>query len=160
MLTLQKIIHLNTSHLSQCISYYFLSKWIRNFQGPLLLWRILHALIGFAWVAVPHLPVTYKKYKNAHEADLYWHAAEQANRALQASNAANAPDGLSLITYYTPKLLPPYRESITQDPEAKEVYISPRTFCKWHRMVHRGPVCPRSLLGAHTLTITSSFIPL
>ena len=57
-------------------------------------------------------------------------------------------DSLGITTpTYTPKLLPTYREEMGEDPEAKEVYVHPKAYCKWHRMVFRGPV---SLLGIYS----------
>lgn len=124
-----------TRHLA-----HLLNTWLLATKGFALLCQVVHGLKGFTWVAIPHFPVLYKKYKKPHEEALYWTAAAQENRKLRASNATNAPDGLPLIVYYTPKLLPIYRESMHEDPEAREEYIAPRVFCKWHRMVHPGPV--------------------
>lgn len=103
-------------------------------------WTILEVVGDFTWVPIPRLPTLYRKYTSALEADLYWAAARRSSRTLEASNSNDTANDLSLLVYYSPKLLPGYRERMLKDPEAREEYISPKTFCKWHRMVFPGPV--------------------
>lgn len=117
-----------------------LSNWILTTRTARLLWQVVESLKAFTWVAVPRLPTPYSKYQCPQDIEAYWKEAGEGNERLRASNAASAPGGLQLITYYTPKLLPAYRQASSPDPEAREEYMSPKTFCKWHRMVHPGPV--------------------
>ena len=105
----------------------------------------------------------YRHYRTTEEEAEYWRSAARLRRALGASDANarslrkrctqedededEAQDDVPLVRYYTPKLLPTYREEMGEDPEAKEVYVHPKAYCKWHRMVFRGPV---SLLGIYS----------
>lgn len=112
----------------------------RSLLGALLpnVWQILQrlALRYTIWpLTLLRQPVLYRRYGNKDEAERYWREAEQCRRRLQASNANNLPDRLGLLSYYTPALLPVYREIRHVEPEAREEYITPKTFCKWHRMV-------------------------
>ncbi len=76
------------------------------------------------------------------EEDEYWRSSGMMREALRASDAGRDGSDVPLVRYYTPKLLPAYRDhdEVEEDPEAREVYVAPRAFCKWHRMVFRGPV--------------------
>ncbi|GJE83933.1 hypothetical protein PsYK624_000060 [Phanerochaete sordida] len=98
-------------------------------------------------------PVLYRRYASKDAEQEYWRAVEKAKQRLQASNAHAPVEGL--LVYYVPKLLPEYRDAKQEDPEAKEEYISPRTFCKWHRMVFPGQVRhtspPQSRCGVLTV---------
>ena len=85
-------------------------------------------------------PLSYRFHSGRAEEDAYWGAAARAWKVLQASCADTIPENVPLVRYYTPKLLPVYREVRARDPEALEVHLPPRTFCKWHRMVFPGPV--------------------
>jgi len=71
----------------------------------------------------------------------YWRISARYRRYLAHSSARQPPHETSeipLVTYYTPRLLPQYREVRCSDQEKGEYSISSRTFCKWHRMVFRG----------------------
>ncbi|TFK84388.1 hypothetical protein K466DRAFT_647246 [Polyporus arcularius HHB13444] len=76
--------------------------------------------------------------------DEYWRSSARMREALRASDAGRDGSDVPLVRYYTPKLLPAYRDhdEVEEDPEAREVYVAPRAFCKWHRMVFRGPMHP------------------
>ncbi|KAI0687293.1 hypothetical protein C8Q76DRAFT_300820 [Earliella scabrosa] len=91
-------------------------------------------------------PSRYARYPSQEEEDAYWRASERMRQSLRASDAGavrdQLEDGLPLVRYYTPRLLPTYREDDDEDAEAKEVYVSPKAFCKWHRMVFPGPMHP------------------
>ena len=106
----------------------------------------------------------YRHYRTAEEEAEYWRSAARLRRALGASDANSASlrkrctqedededdeakNNVPLVMYYTPKLLPIYREEKEEDPEAKEVHVAPKAYCKWHRMVFPGPV---SLLGIYS----------
>ncbi|RPD52857.1 hypothetical protein L227DRAFT_427762 [Lentinus tigrinus ALCF2SS1-6] len=86
----------------------------------------------------------YRHYRSAEEEDEYWRSSAKLQKALRASdaNAGRDDDDVPLVRYYTPKLLPTYREEVEDDPEAREVYLAPKAFCKWHRMVFPGPMHP------------------
>ena len=90
-------------------------------------------------------PPPYRTYPNAASEEAYWTSAFSAQQELASSNA-NTRHGTpvpGLIVYYSPALLPAYRSgggggktrSKNLGMEEKLVYISPRTFMKWHRMV-------------------------
>ncbi|KAG2363715.1 hypothetical protein BDR07DRAFT_1215258, partial [Suillus spraguei] len=71
----------------------------------------------------------------------YWSIAARYRRHLAQSSARQPPHETSeipLVTYYTPRLLPQYRDARHPDDGSGEFSISPKTFCKWHRMVFRG----------------------
>jgi hypothetical protein len=75
----------------------------------------------------------------------YWCIAARYRRHLAQSSARRPPHETSeipLVTYYTPRLLPQYRDVRHPDEGSSEFSISTKTFCKWHRMVFRGPVSP------------------
>ncbi|KAG2153740.1 uncharacterized protein EDB93DRAFT_212525 [Suillus bovinus] len=70
----------------------------------------------------------------------YWCIAARYRRHLAQSNARRPPQETSeipLVTYYTPRLLPPYRDIQHSDEGSSEFSIPAKTFCKWHRMVFR-----------------------
>ena len=89
----------------------------------------------------PAPPSLYRTYLNQAAEEAYWAAAARARRVLDASDANTTPASVPLVRYYVPKLLPSYREVRKKVLEATEVHLPPRAFCKWHRMVFRGPVC-------------------
>lgn len=88
----------------------------------------------------------------------YWRVAGRYRlRLYGGNNPTSAPSkihtasrnatAIPLVTYYTPRLLPLYRDrsgrkraSKETDTDAQEGRISPRTFCKWHRMVFQDSV--------------------
>ncbi|KAF8548307.1 hypothetical protein OG21DRAFT_779213 [Imleria badia] len=87
----------------------------------------------------------------------YWRVARRYRRRLYSGNGTtSAPSKASrdstdipLVTYYTPRLLPLYRDrssgkrtSRETVMDAQEGRISPRTFCKWHRMVFQDSCHP------------------
>ncbi|KAG2096034.1 hypothetical protein BD769DRAFT_1300813, partial [Suillus cothurnatus] len=75
----------------------------------------------------------------------YWCIAARYRRHLAQSSARRPPHETSeipLVTYYTPRLLPQYRDVRHPDEGSSEFSISTKTFCKWHRMVFRGPRHP------------------
>ncbi len=82
----------------------------------------------------------YTTYRTPEQEDAFWRAAERTARAFRASDANLTPPGVPLVRYYTPRLPPTYREKRVVDAEATEYYLSPKAFCKWHRVVFRGPV--------------------
>ncbi|KAI0662813.1 hypothetical protein C8Q70DRAFT_953744 [Cubamyces menziesii] len=84
----------------------------------------------------------YAIYRSRREEDSYWRTAERGRRTLQASNANIIPEEVPLVRYFAPKLPPLYRDVKEEDPEAREYHLSPRVYCKWHRMVFRGPLHP------------------
>ncbi|KAI0352799.1 hypothetical protein OH77DRAFT_1497802 [Trametes cingulata] len=84
----------------------------------------------------------YKTYQTLEDEAGYWRASERTRQAYQASDANTTPVGVPLVRYYVPRLPPAYREKVHADSEAREYYLSPRVFCKWHRMVFRGPMHP------------------
>ncbi|CDO70309.1 hypothetical protein BN946_scf184370.g10 [Trametes cinnabarina] len=93
------------------------------------------------------------KYRSAEDEEEYWRSAERTRRAYEASNANVIPAEVPLVRYYTPKLLPLYRERAPKEPETREYSLSPRAYCKWHRMVFRGPVRSNATaVEAHSLT--------
>ena len=126
----------------------------RSLLGALLsnVWQVLQRLASryTIWpLMLLRQPVLYRHYANKGEEGRYWREVEHCRRRLQASNANNTPDRLGLLLYYTPALLPVYRETRCDEPEAREEYIAPKTFCKWHRMVFPGWV--RQYLPPHSL---------
>lgn len=85
-------------------------------------------------------PPVYSTYPDPISEEAYWKTALLGQRELASSNATirsgNATPGL--IVYYTPALLPVYRDRDkkgTKGVEEGRVYISPRTFLEWHRLV-------------------------
>ncbi|EGO04217.1 hypothetical protein SERLA73DRAFT_67928 [Serpula lacrymans var. lacrymans S7.3] len=104
----------------------------------------------------------YDTYATREDEDRYWRSAARSRRRLAASDAhlgGNTPtvkrgEGgndastltstpVPLVAYYTPRLLPSYRDTEGEtDLEAEPFHIPARTFCKWHRMVFPGPHHP------------------
>lgn len=86
---------------------------------------------------------TYTTYPDPISEEVYWLSALSGQRKLSSSNAhtrcRNAPNGL--LGYYVPALLPAYRcdrdtKSVTRRrADGRRVYISPRMFREWLRMV-------------------------
>lgn len=90
----------------------------------------------------------------------YWRIADRYRRRLYSGSGTafmpSTPSSASrddmvvpLVTYYTPRLLPLYRDhtggkrtSREANVDAYDARISPRTFCKWHRMVFQDSVSP------------------
>ncbi|KAI6033803.1 hypothetical protein BKA83DRAFT_4181258 [Pisolithus microcarpus] len=89
-------------------------------------------------------------YRTPHEEARYWRLAERYRRRLYSGGTQvqaklelgfrNTRSYVSaqLVEYYTPRLLPVYREmgrsGNSQEADAAFT-ISPKTYCKWHRMV-------------------------
>ncbi|KAH9843522.1 uncharacterized protein C8Q71DRAFT_2398 [Rhodofomes roseus] len=113
--------------------------WCRECTSRAIQWiASLHAKL---WK--PRRPL-FSRYAGPEEEARYWKTSIEAQRSLDASNANTTPPDVPLVRYYVPKSLPPYRdkmESRSVD-DADEYHISPKTFCKWHRMVFRGPLHP------------------
>ncbi|KAF8844784.1 hypothetical protein BDN67DRAFT_894215 [Paxillus ammoniavirescens] len=103
----------------------------------------------------------YDTYPTPRAEAKYWRAAGRYRRRLYsgdsitlttAPSSSRAPwsgEIASAVTYYTPRLLPLYRvhhggkrRSSGMDVDAQECWISPKTFCKWHRMVFEGSLHP------------------
>ncbi|TFK41604.1 hypothetical protein BDQ12DRAFT_390243 [Crucibulum laeve] len=94
----------------------------------------------------------YDTYSSDHEEAHYWKVSARGQRELQHSDArfvGREAQGLppSVIPYYVPALLPEYREVQTKkkrktNRDNDEYVINPRKYCKWHRMVFRGPTHP------------------
>ncbi|KAG1731979.1 uncharacterized protein EDB91DRAFT_702185 [Suillus paluster] len=89
------------------------------------------------------LPVRsrYESFPTLEAETKYWCIAARYRRHLAQSNARRPPHETSeipLVSYYTPRLLPQYRDVRYSDEESGAYSISAKTFCKWHRMVFRG----------------------
>jgi hypothetical protein len=95
-------------------------------------------------------PSVYTTYPDPVSEEAYWTSACSGQRELASSNT-NTRLGTAipgLIVYYSPALLPTYRErgkASKKGVEERRVYISPRTFLEWHRMVFPDSVCVNSL---------------
>ncbi|KAL1938652.1 hypothetical protein VTO73DRAFT_11467 [Trametes versicolor] len=98
----------------------------------------------------------YTTYSTPEQEDAYWRSAERTRRVFGASDANATPLGVPLVRYYVPRLPPAYRETKVLDAEATEYQLSPRAFCKWHRMVFRGPMHPTLKEAAKQLQYFSS----
>ncbi|KAF9224523.1 hypothetical protein BS17DRAFT_703158, partial [Gyrodon lividus] len=102
-------------------------------------------------------PRDYNTYPTPRAEAKYWRVAGRYRRRLYSGDSTTstvAPSSsrtswsdeiVSVVTYYTPRLLPLYRDhhggkrrSGDADADAQECWISPKTFCKWHRMVFEG----------------------
>ncbi|KAF8989823.1 hypothetical protein BDQ17DRAFT_1372709 [Cyathus striatus] len=84
---------------------------------------------------------TYDVYESDEEEERYWKAALAGQRELNASDAKyvrrSNPESSRppLVMYYTPALPPIYRDHHrTRVPS--DVYLPPRTICKWQRMMY------------------------
>ncbi|KAH7930346.1 hypothetical protein BV22DRAFT_74430 [Leucogyrophana mollusca] len=99
----------------------------------------------------------YNTYATPEDEARYWRAAVRHRRLIDASDARTAvgkPSTLTpipLVTYYTPRLLPTYRNSSDATSGELDFRISARTFCKWHRMVFRGSLHPTLAQAASAL---------
>lgn len=82
---------------------------------------------------------SYSTYSSPAKESAYWKAAARTRKVLAASNANSLPESVPLVEYYAPKLLPVYREQ-ADNTEVAKYPLSARTFCKWYRMVFKGPV--------------------
>ncbi|KAF8189671.1 hypothetical protein BJ912DRAFT_360856 [Pholiota molesta] len=91
----------------------------------------------------------YDNYKNSEEEEKYWEEAAKSQRILQQSDARYAGAEVRkrqdltsyvppLVMYYTPALLPEYRDAPRKKKEVKRYYISGKNYCKWHWMVFSG----------------------
>lgn len=116
--------------------------------------RIYHALsstclrvrLFFPFPAHPR----YETFTSPEAEAKYWCISARYRRHLAHSSARRPPHETSeipLVTYYTPRLLPQYREVRCSDHKSIEYSISARTFCKWHRMVFQGSVSALSDAG-------------
>lgn len=84
-------------------------------------------------------------FENGMAEQRYWHFARLYGARLQSSNARSRNgttlgERASMIPYYSPSLLPMYRTKHATDLDVTEYYLPARIFCKWHYMVHPGPV--------------------
>jgi len=110
------------------------------------------------WYSVSENVTLYAKYRDRDEEAQYWRSSSHLRRSFGIPGANGRlinPDGsaetlgtlseIPLVVYYTP-LLPPLTRirngTANDDPEATEYLLSPKAFCKWHRMVFRGPLHP------------------
>ncbi|KAF8802090.1 hypothetical protein BYT27DRAFT_7113240 [Phlegmacium glaucopus] len=106
----------------------------------------------------------YTIYPTASEEQKYWNQAARGQRELQRSDARFAgtkvrnlqPNTLPgraldsdseprlppLVMYYVPALLPAYRDASNHKAKSRKTcrkpYVSPKIYCKWHRMVFPG----------------------
>lgn len=134
--------------------------WLLATGWPLLLGDVRHALqvyarrlldnvthrlrIGGAYTGVEP---AYSKYQDRDEEEKYWQSAFRLKTCLGMARARHGGQSCSeipLVMYYSPPL-PPMGENRglrRRDPEATEYPLSPKAFCKWHRMVFRGPLHP------------------
>lgn len=103
------------------------------------------------------------RYATPEDEAQYWKASAEAQKRLNASNANITPADVPLVRYYVPKPLPRYRDRVewTQGQDLNDYRISPKVFCKWHRMVFRGPVSFGILAGCRSVLTRErcSFIP-
>lgn len=105
------------------------------------------------------LPLSYTIYPTVSEEQKYWKQAARGQKELQRSDARFAgtkvcdlhpntlpgePQLPPLVMYYVPALLPAYRDTGNSQPTLRnrhrKPYVSPKTYCKWHRMVFPGSV--------------------
>jgi hypothetical protein len=101
----------------------------------------------------------YDHYKNNEEEEKYWEEAARTQRVLQQSDARHAGAEVRnrqaltsyvppLVMYYTPALLPEYRDAPRKKKEAKRYHISGKNYCKWHWMVFPGDVSGHEFPGS------------
>ena len=96
-------------------------------------------LCGLVWPRTLH-------YRNASDESRYWRSSAHDRATLDRWNGHSdrGPQWpIPLVAYYTPRLLPTYREPRQRDLEEDEYPLSARTFCKWHCMVFPGRVSTR-----------------
>lgn len=109
------------------------------------------------------LQLSYTIYPTVSEEQRYWIQAARGQKELQRSDARFAgtkvrhlhPNTLQeasdpephlppLVMYYVPALLPVYRDTTslnsTRSNKHRKPYVSPKIYCKWHRMVFPGSV--------------------
>lgn len=115
-----------------------ISLLFKRFFSWLHSWRPPHA---FLWVK--RRLTSYDLYGSQLEEDVYWRSASSGQRRLQVSNAHYVKHRGTklppLVMSYVPSLLPIYRGS--RRDIRRDDYLSPQTFCKWHRMVFPKNVC-------------------
>ncbi|KAF8972091.1 hypothetical protein BDZ97DRAFT_1783119 [Flammula alnicola] len=127
-----------------------LSTWTFSFPGKL--WQSI-SLSGFhsaaLYVRRIFAPSLYETYKSTAEEDRYWKEAAEGQRELQRSDAryvgtkvrkpnTPVPQMPPTVMYYTPALLPEYRDSRRRKKAIKAYSISAKDYCKWHWMVFPG----------------------
>ncbi|TFK45504.1 hypothetical protein OE88DRAFT_1213597 [Heliocybe sulcata] len=124
--------------------------WLLLTGWPLLLRRVRRTLHIYGQRLIQRIskPFTsdrrsspYSKYRDIHEEARYWRSARRLQRHLGNSNSL-ALSTIPVVLYYTPPLPPPSHGTATKDPETTESPLSPKSFCKWHRMVFKGPLHP------------------
>ncbi|KIK81126.1 hypothetical protein PAXRUDRAFT_833068 [Paxillus rubicundulus Ve08.2h10] len=137
----------------------FFNMLVRALTSACLRVRI-HVKLSLRWWQMLHQSDgrsrDYDTYPTPRAEARYWRVAERYRRRLYSGDSntlAIAPSSrrtersgeiVSAVPYYTPRLLPLYRvhhrgkRSSDVDTDAQECWISPKTFCKWHRMVFEG----------------------
>ncbi|KAI0915456.1 hypothetical protein AcV5_003670 [Taiwanofungus camphoratus] len=114
------------------------------YSGHLKVWasKAVSSVGGFfSQLSVPFSQSRFR-YATAEEETDYWRSSERYRLDLGPSDANSTPPTVPLVKYYVPRLLPEYRTRIERDAEATEYQLPARVFCKWHRMVFRGPLHP------------------
>ncbi|KAF9236637.1 hypothetical protein BU15DRAFT_63806 [Melanogaster broomeanus] len=121
---------------------------------PLQLWQMFHS--------GTERPRNYDTYPTPRAEATYWRVSGRYRRRLYSGDGTTSVAAPNYITSVVEWLLPRYRdhhdrkrESRETDADAQECWISPKTFCKWHRMVFEGPVSPVSSCGLVTASICS-----
>ena len=102
----------------------------------------------------------YEKYASEAEEEKYWKEAESGQRVMRQSDARYAgikvrrpgpantdPYVPPLVMYYTPALLPEYRDAPRRKRQIKQYHISAKNYCKWHWMVFPGEKVSAEVLG-------------
>lgn len=89
-----------------------------------------------------------RTYATLEDEARYWRDAERFRSRIQDPRTHPA-GGTPLVQYYTPTPPPLQRSSTPADPALHEYALAPRAFCKWHRMLFKGPVrsLPRSYIS-------------
>ncbi|OSD01690.1 hypothetical protein PYCCODRAFT_1435985 [Trametes coccinea BRFM310] len=165
-LTPSKDLAIALFDLSRAILKAWTLAWPLAFPGAhvvIKFWRDLRQPCGFRarirayWGRIrDYTKPRYIRYRSAEDEEEYWRSAERMRRAYEASDASAVPADVPLVRYYTPKLLPLYRESAPRDMETKEYALSPRAYCKWHKMVFRGPLHPTHKEAVQQIRLYSS----
>lgn len=89
----------------------------------------------------PRRKPQYTIYQTPEAEQKYWDTAEKYRKRLDISDERRCKQNPPfLLRYYTPALLPAYRDRKKTDFDSLAYTIPAKTFCKWHRMVFRGPV--------------------
>jgi len=104
--------------------------------------------------------LSYDTYRTQEAEDTYWKEAARGARELHQSDArfvgitrprhVRAPELPPLVKYYTPAVLPKYRDEHTKMQRKEERCRnrpSVKEYCKWHRMVFPGTVSGSSSLN-------------